>query len=336
MGSKFIIAITAAVAALFILIDVVGHGHASPERTRKRVINRVEAATIETLTDFDVDVEDRTAIIRGKVDTAEERRRATDEALSVPGLLTVYNELRVDMIDEELLAALKKQLAVDGTPGEFAYRIGPDPHTVTLDGWVPADKPELRDAIERLVRRMPGVRNVINNIGLGQDQIVIDINRILQMGNIYFDYNKWDVRPESVPTVQKIAKLMLSEKYADVRLRVEGHTDHTASRKYNQWLSEKRAGAVRELLISQGVAADRLESVGKGEDEPISPNITPEQRANNRRIEFHVIHGNVAPPEEVDRLATEATRQGAKESVSTSDPGASYSSGSAPAAPPTK
>lgn len=327
MGSKFIIAITVVIFLLFLFVDVFAHGHFSEDSKRRKMIEKVEAAGIETLKDFDVSVEDRTAVLHGDVDTAEERRHATEEALQVPGLLTVYNDLRVDAIDEELLSLLKKQQDADGTRGEFAYRIGPDPHSVTLDGWVPADKPELKDALEQLVRRMPGVRNVINNIGLGQDQIVIDINSILKLGNIYFDYNKWDIRPESVPSVEKIAKLLMSDRYKDVRMRIEGHTDSTASRKYNQMLSEKRAGAVRDMLVAKGVAADRLESVGKGEDEPISPNLTPEGRANNRRIEFHVIHGNLVPPEDVDRLAAEAQRKNATEPVTTSEPGVSYRSG---------
>jgi len=331
MGSRLIIALTIIVGLVFIVIDLFAHGHFSPSHTRDRVLNRVDSAEISTLTDFNVDVEERTAILHGNVDTLEDRRRATDEALRVPGLLTVYNNLKVDTIHEPLLAALKKQLEADGVRGEFTYRIGPDPHTVTLDGWVPTDKPELRDAIEALVRQMPGVRNVINNITLGQDSIVTEINRILQAGNIYFDYNKFEVRPESLPSIQKIAKLMLSDRYKDLRLRIEGHTDHTASRKYNQWLSDKRANAVRELIVKDGVAADRLESTGKGEVEPISPNVTPEGRANNRRIEFHVIHGNVMPAEDVDRLSVEAERRNANEPLTTPEQSYSSSSGSAPA-----
>ena len=74
MGSKFVIALTAAAAAVFIFIDLFAHGHFSPEYTKRRVTDRVETAGIDTLKDFNVDVEDRSAILKGNVDTAEERR----------------------------------------------------------------------------------------------------------------------------------------------------------------------------------------------------------------------------------------------------------------------
>jgi outer membrane protein OmpA-like peptidoglycan-associated protein len=320
MGSKLVIAITAIVAALFIIIDITQHGHFDPAHQQRMVIKRVEAAQVPSLDHFNVDVDDRTAIVSGNVDSDAERKQVTDLVLQVPGFLTVYNDLHNDSIDEQLLAHLKDVEDADDTRGEFSYRIGPEPHTVTLDGWVPKDKPELRDQLEALVRKIPGVRKVINNIGLGQDQVIVDINNILKMGNIYFDYNKYEVRPESLPSVQKIADLLM-KRYPDVSLRIEGHTDHTASRKYNQWLSEKRAGAVMDLLVKDGVAADRLEAVGFGEDRPISPNDTPEQRANNRRIEFHVSKGNLEPPAAVDKLADTARE---KEPATTSEPGVHY------------
>jgi len=322
MGSKLVIAVTAVIAALFIFIDITAHGHFDPARQARMVRERVDAAQIASLTDFNVDVEDRTAILSGKVDSDAEIKQITDLGLQVPGFLTVYNQVKNDSIPEDVLAKLKDVQDADDTRGEFSYRIGPDGHTVTLDGWVPKDKPQLRDELEALVRKIPGVRNVINNIGLGQDQVILDINNILKMGNIYFDYNKYEVRPESLPSVQKIADLLI-KRYPDVSLRIEGHTDHTASRKYNQWLSEKRAGAVMDLLVKDGVAADRLEAVGFGEDRPIAPNDTPEQRANNRRIEFHVSHGNLEPPASIDKLADTARE---KEPATTSEPGVHYES----------
>lgn len=71
---------------------------------------------------------------------------------------------------------------------------------------------------------------------------------------------------------------------------IVGHTDSTASDKYNQKLSEKRAQTVKTMLIDQGVAADRLTASGKGEKMPVASNKTKEGRAENRRIEVELTH----------------------------------------------
>jgi OOP family OmpA-OmpF porin len=72
-----------------------------------------------------------------------------------------------------------------------------------------------------------------------------------------------------------------------VRIEVRGHTDATGSAESNRVLSEKRALAVRDYLIAQGVSADRITARGFGEDFPIAPNDTREGRAKNRRVEIH-------------------------------------------------
>src|SRR5688572_348863 len=118
MGSKFVIAITVAVALIFILIDFTAHGHFSPAQRRRKVISNVESAEVPSLTNFDVTVEDRTAILHGSVDTDAERKQVTDLALGVPGFLTVYNDVRNDSIPEELLARLKAVQDADDTRGE--------------------------------------------------------------------------------------------------------------------------------------------------------------------------------------------------------------------------
>ncbi len=69
-----------------------------------------------------------------------------------------------------------------------------------------------------------------------------------------------------------------------------GHTDSSASDKYNQKLSEKRAQQVKTMLINQGVAADRLTASGKGETMPVASNKTKQGRAENRRIEVELTH----------------------------------------------
>lgn len=74
------------------------------------------------------------------------------------------------------------------------------------------------------------------------------------------------------------------------KANIVGHTDNTASDKYNQKLSEKRAEKIKTMLIDQGIAADRLTASGKGEIMPIASNKTKQGRAENRRIEVELTH----------------------------------------------
>ncbi len=79
--------------------------------------------------------------------------------------------------------------------------------------------------------------------------------------------------------------------YGTRPVRVEGHTDATASDEYNRELSERRAGAVRDWLEADGVAADRLTTVGHGEAQPVGANNTVAGRQLNRRVEVVVEKG---------------------------------------------
>ena len=80
---------------------------------------------------------------------------------------------------------------------------------------------------------------------------------------------------------------MLSE-YDQTIVHIIGHTDSTGSEQYNQSLSERRAAAVTNYLVSQGVSRDRLRTLGRGESEPIASNATREGQRKNRRVEILV------------------------------------------------
>lgn len=79
------------------------------------------------------------------------------------------------------------------------------------------------------------------------------------------------------------------KKYPAKRIIIEGHTDNTGSESYNKKLSLNRAEAVKNYLVSQGIAADRIEVVGYGEAKPIADNATPEGRQLNRSVEIKLI-----------------------------------------------
>ena len=73
------------------------------------------------------------------------------------------------------------------------------------------------------------------------------------------------------------------------RIRIEGHTDSTGKESFNIYLSNQRAKAVREYMISRGISADRLEAIGYGPSRPIANNKTRSGRAANRRVEFTIL-----------------------------------------------
>lgn len=79
------------------------------------------------------------------------------------------------------------------------------------------------------------------------------------------------------------------QRYPDTTVQVVGHTDSTGSASYNQTLSERRANAVADLLIQGGVGPARIRAIGRGEDQPVSSNLTPEGRTQNRRVEIVIL-----------------------------------------------
>lgn len=102
---------------------------------------------------------------------------------------------------------------------------------------------------------------------------------------IYFDVNKDVVKPESYGTLKEIAAIL--NEVPDVKVKILGHTDSDGQDASNLDLSKRRAASVKaELAKSFGVNADRLETDGMGETQPVAPNDTPSNKALNRRVEF--------------------------------------------------
>lgn len=102
--------------------------------------------------------------------------------------------------------------------------------------------------------------------------------------DILFDVDSAVVRADLQRDLQTIAGSLLS--YPNSRIEVVGHTDNTGSAAYNLELSQRRANAVAAVLIRAGVPASRIIAYGRGEDQPVATNLTPEGRALNRRVEI--------------------------------------------------
>jgi outer membrane protein OmpA-like peptidoglycan-associated protein len=106
----------------------------------------------------------------------------------------------------------------------------------------------------------------------------------LVLEGVNFDFDKATLRQEDIAIIDKDVTGL--DKWGNVNIEVAGHTDSRGSDKYNMKLSQRRAEAVRNYLISKGIAADRLTAKGYGESQPIADNATDEGRFKNRRVEL--------------------------------------------------
>ena len=111
--------------------------------------------------------------------------------------------------------------------------------------------------------------------------------RVIVLQGANFGFDSAALTPETQAILDEQAVIL--EKESDVRVEIEGHADSIGPEEYNQGLSERRAKAVEEYLVSKGISADRLEVMGYGVSQPIAPNDTKEGRAMNRRVELKVL-----------------------------------------------
>jgi outer membrane protein OmpA-like peptidoglycan-associated protein len=101
---------------------------------------------------------------------------------------------------------------------------------------------------------------------------------------VLFAYDRSDLNLTAKSNLDKLKTILL--KYPETNITVIGHTDSKGPLKYNQTLSENRANSVKSYANESGIANDRLNAIGKGENDPIATNDTEEGSALNRRVEF--------------------------------------------------
>src|SRR5215472_1048019 len=132
---------------------------------------------------------------------------------------------------------------------------------------------------------------------------------IVNVSDVLFDTGKSTLKPGAKVRLAKVAGIILA--YPDLRLEVDGYTDSTGSHEFNQELSERRAEAVRDFLVSQGVSPSNVGARGFAEADPIASNNTATGRQLNRRVELVVsgtaIGQNIGTP---NPSATRATGAG--------------------------
>ncbi|HZY81266.1 MAG TPA: OmpA family protein [Cyclobacteriaceae bacterium] len=130
-------------------------------------------------------------------------------------------------------------------------------------------------------------------VGANLEPLVIDVDldkastgATVVLNNIFFDTDKFDLREKSITELDKISRFL--KENPNIKVEISGHTDDQGAAAYNQQLSQKRAKAVADYLVSKGVDIKRLKEVGYGSKRPLQPNDSDANRQINRRIEFRI------------------------------------------------
>jgi outer membrane protein OmpA-like peptidoglycan-associated protein len=109
---------------------------------------------------------------------------------------------------------------------------------------------------------------------------------IVNMSDVLFDTGRYTIKTNTQISLAKVAGIL--QAYPGLKLQVEGYTDSVGSDQYNQKLSENRADAVRDFLVTQGVQADNISATGYGKAKPVADNATAQGRSQNRRVNLVV------------------------------------------------
>ena len=113
---------------------------------------------------------------------------------------------------------------------------------------------------------------------------------VVSMPDVLFDTASYTLKPAARERLARISGIVLA--YPDLRLEIEGHTDSVGSDAYNQTLSEKRAGSVRDYLVNNGVSINNVIARGLGKANPVADNSTAAGQKLNRRVEM-IVSGDV-------------------------------------------
>lgn len=155
----------------------------------------------------------------------------------------------------------------------------PQSPTASISPVVSNPKPAISNPVSAPAQRKESKIQDLGRMNSTSDRAVVR--------NIYFDFGNTQVRNESLPILRAILSKL--NEYPQMKIEIAGHTDSVGDEETNQWISQKRADAVRNWLIENGVVKDRVIAKGYGESQPLATNDNErEGRELNRRIEIIV------------------------------------------------
>ena len=189
----------------------------------------------------------------------------------------------IDEDNQDVMSAItdsdgKYELSCDCNQGNFVRAL--------TQGYIPA---------EEFIGQSEGKPRVID-FYLERETITAgfgdDLAKLLQLSTIYFDFDRYNIRPDAEVEIQKVIAAM--EKYPSLRIKANSHTDSRGPDAYNLWLSQKRAESTVNYMISKGISSDRLDGEGYGETRLVNEcddgvRCSREAHQLNRRSEFIIL-----------------------------------------------
>ena len=141
-----------------------------------------------------------------------------------------------------------------------------------------------------------GFENVIELILMPDEFIVVREKTMININTIYFDYDKFNIRPDAAKELDKVVEIM--QKYPELIVESGSHTDSRGPDAYNLRLSDKRANSTVEYIISRGISANRISGKGYGEKELTNKcsngvRCSEDEHQLNRRTEFVIVNPEV-------------------------------------------
>ena len=184
---------------------------------------------------------------------------------------------------------------VTGNDGKFLFRVYENENYVLLgdhDGYIIKRQP-----YSTIGKSVPveSLKELVTNVTLDTILVLdrLEKNKIFVLKNIYFEYDKADIRADAAKELDKLVDLLNDN--PEIKIEMGSHTDSVASEVYNIELSQRRAESTVSYLIRKGIATERLVAKGYGESKPIARNTNPDGtdnpdgRQRNRRTEFKIL-----------------------------------------------
>ncbi len=212
--------------------------------------------------------------------------------------LQVLPETRVTLLDQE--GNVMNDFET-GNDGKFLFRVYENENYTLIgetDGYLVKRQPY---SMKGKSVPLESLKELVTNITFDTILVLdrLEKNKVFVLNNIYFDLDKYDIKPEAARELDKLVELLNDN--PEIKIEMSSHTDSIASREYNITLSQRRAESTVNYLVKKGIDPQRLVAKGYGEDRPIARNTNPdgtdnpEGRQRNRRTEFKILEIGPVP-----------------------------------------